>query len=102
MAVLPDDYSEYPIFWTDEEWKYIEGSSFSSFIKEEKRKLKNDYDLISKSIPFFSTKFSLREFMETYKTVTSRTFSHDGDSIVMIPLADFFNHKFKEEGSTVS
>ena len=55
LGILPKDWSEQPIFYTEEELSWLKGSDFVHFIRNFRRELETDYELISRNIPDFSS-----------------------------------------------
>ena len=62
--------------------------------------LNKKYELISKNAPEFSSKFSLTDFVEMYRGVTTRTFTLTMDSknldektTTLVPFGHILNHK---------
>ncbi len=95
LDILPKDYSNFPIFYTNNEFKLLEGSPFLITILDKKEDMKKDYDDICIKIPEF-TKFTFKEFCEIRMAVSSRIFcvKIDGKKTdVLAPLADMLNHK---------
>jgi hypothetical protein len=48
--VLPSDFDNFPIFWSDEELSWLQGSSLVDQIQDRKRNMRSDYDHICKHI----------------------------------------------------
>jgi histone-lysine N-methyltransferase SETD3 len=95
LDILPKDYSNFPIFYTEEELKLLEGSPFLNTILDKKEDIKKDYDDICMKIPEFSI-YTFKEFCEIRMAVSSRIFcvKIDGKKTdVLAPLADMLNHK---------
>lgn len=95
LDILPKDYSNFPIFYTEEELTLLEGSPFLNMILDKKEDIKKDYDDICLRIPEF-TKYTFKEFCEVRMAVSSRIFCVriDGKKTdVLAPLADMLNHK---------
>ena len=96
LAILPKDWSDQAIFYTEEELLLLEGSQFATYIRNFRKELEADYNFISRNIPDFSSQYSLQEFLETYKSVQSRLLGLFDENRfifdVMVPMADFFNH----------
>ena len=95
IRMLPQDYSEFPLFWSDADIDWLDGSPLKSKIIETNTKLKADYDLIANAMPDFKAQYSLQDYLESYACVTSRTFNHDlvkKGTAAFIPVADMINH----------
>lgn len=95
INILPQSYSNFPIFFTDEEKKMLEGSPFLDQIEEKIVDIKADYDLICKEVPEFA-QFPLREYSEIRMMVSSRIFGIQIDGVKtdgFVAYADMLNHK---------
>ena len=95
LDILLQSYENFPIFFTEEERKELEGSPFLEKIDDSKKKLELDYNLIIQSAPEMK-KFSLKEFSEMKISADSRIFGvtiHGLSTTVFAPLADMLNHK---------
>ena len=53
--------------------------------------MKLDYDLIAENISDFKSRFSFKEFLESYLAVKSRSFRIENKT-AMVPYGDFLNH----------
>ena len=47
---LPVSYNNFPIFYGEKEFNYLQGTQFLELIKKKKREMKEDYDLLTKVI----------------------------------------------------
>ena len=93
--LLPQDYSNFPIFYTDKELEYLKGSPFLNQILDKKKDLKNDYDTLCMYINDFN-KFDFKKFCEIRMVVSSRIFGisiYNNKTDVLVPFADLLNHK---------
>jgi len=96
LDFLPSSYDNFPIFFTDEEKKWLIGSPFSSLINEKLADILTDYKMISEVAPEFEDKFSLKEFSEMRMAVSSRIFGikvNGKKTDCFAPIADMLNHK---------
>ena len=100
LDVIPDDYSEYPMFYTEEEWKWLEGSSFVQNLNQYRANIEYDYKLAEKNIPGFSTEYSLKEFKQMYLLNESRQLNNEDFGLYNVPLVDLFNHD-KDQSITI-
>ena len=73
IDILPKQYSNFPIFFTEEEKKWLDGSAFKDQISEKIEDIKTDYDLICKEVPEY-VQFPIREYSEIRMMVSSRIF----------------------------
>jgi histone-lysine N-methyltransferase SETD3 len=95
IDILPKDYSNFPIFYTDEELELLKGSPFQINILDKREDMKKDYELICAKIPEFE-KYTFKEFSEVRMAVSSRIFcvKIDGRKTdVLSPMADLLNHR---------
>ena len=93
--LLPKDYSNFPIFYTNKELEYLKGSPFLSQIREKKKDMKNDYNKLCEHLPDFK-QFSYLKFVEARVLISSRIFGiaiNDNKTDVLAPFADLLNHK---------
>lgn len=94
--ILPKDYSNFPIFYKEEELNLLKGSPFLSTILEKKEEIKKDYEKICDLIQDFRTQHSFVEFCEVRMAISSRIFGikiEDKKTDVLAPFADLLNHK---------
>ena len=92
--ILPENYSNMPIFWGPEELALLEGSYILTQINDRKRNIKRDYDLICEHAPEFG-RFTPTEFCWARMMVASRNFGIEVDKVktdALVPLADMLNH----------
>jgi protein-histidine N-methyltransferase len=54
IDILPKNFTNFPIFFTEEEKKWLQGSPFLDQIEEKIVDIKADYDLICKEVPAFA------------------------------------------------
>jgi len=99
--ILPKDYTNFPIFWDEEQLSWLTGSPLVEDIAERKRNMRADYDEVCRVCPEFS-RFSFDEFLEVRTAVGSRNFGivvHDNKRTAMVPYADMLNHYRPRETS---
>ena len=53
MNILPKDIKEFPVFFTEEEKSWLDGSRFQNMINEKIEDVKKDYDLVCGEVPDF-------------------------------------------------
>lgn len=95
LNILPQDYSNFPVFFTDHEIKLLEGSPFKSQVEEKKKDILKDYEKICSLIPEFKM-FTYKDFSEIRMAVSSRIFGvkiNGKKTDVLAPFADLLNHK---------
>jgi len=93
--LLPKDYSNFPIFYTNKELEYLKGSPFLSQILEKKEDMKADYNKLCEYLPDYK-QFSYLKFCEARILISSRIFGisiNDNKTDVLAPFADLLNHK---------
>jgi protein-histidine N-methyltransferase len=94
--ILPDDLSNFPIFWNKKELDMLKGSAILTQIKDRKNYLKDDYKRLIKAIPEFKIWCSYEKFTQLRTFVGSRNFGitigHDRVGS-MVPMSDMLNHK---------
>ena len=94
--LLPHDYSNFPIFYTNRELEYLKGSPFLSQIIEKKEDMQNDYNILCEKLENFKKNFTYIEFCEARVLISSRIFGismNDNKTDVLVPFADLLNHK---------
>ena len=93
--LLPKDFSNFPIFYTDDELQYLKGSPFLNQILDKKSDMKKDYLKLCEYIPLFN-QFTFDEFMEARMIISSRIFGisiNNNKTDALVPYADLLNHK---------
>ena len=93
--LLPHDYSNFPIFYTNKELECLKGSPFLSQIIEKKEDMKADYNKLCEYLPDYN-QFSYLKFCEARVLISSRIFGiaiNDNKTDVLAPFADLLNHK---------
>jgi histone-lysine N-methyltransferase SETD3 len=95
IDILPKGYSNFPIFFEEDDMKWLEGSPFKDQIEEKIEDIKVDYDLICKEVPEYSI-FPIREYSEIRMMVSSRIFGIQVEGVKtdgFVAYADMLNHK---------
>ena len=80
--LLPKDFSNFPIFYTNKELEYLKGSPFLSQILEKKEDMKSDYNKICEYLPDFK-QFSYLKFIEARVRQTQWYFDDNLQSFVI-------------------
>ena len=58
-ALLPKDYSNFPAFYSDDEWNLFENNEFMNrFRKNRIKKEKDDYNYLVKNVAEFGSKYT--------------------------------------------
>ena len=95
IDILPKAFDNFPIFYTMEERKWLEGSPFQNQISEKIKDIKADYKTICDEVPEYS-QFTLKEYSEIRMMVCSRIFGIETEGVKtdgFVPYADMLNHK---------
>ena len=95
IDILPKAFDNFPIFYTQEERTWLEGSPFQNQISEKIKDIQADYNLITMEVPEYR-QFSLKEYSEIRMMVASRIFGIQVDNLKtdgFVPYADMLNHK---------
>ena len=93
--IIPKDYTNFPIFFSEEDLNLLKGSPFLQTILEKKDDIEKDYKRICDLVPGFDM-HSFREFSEIRMAVSSRIFGikiENKKTDVLAPFADLLNHK---------
>lgn len=95
LDILPKSLEDFPIFFTEEERKFLKGSPFLTQIYEKIEDIKIDYELICREVPDFA-QFTIREYSEVRMITCSRIFGITVNGVKtdgFVPYADMLNHK---------
>lgn len=93
--LLPKDFNNFPIFYTERELDLLKGSPFLTQIYEKKLEIKMDYEKICFYIPSFN-QYSYNQFCESRMLISSRIFGiriNNTKTDVLVPFADLLNHR---------
>ena len=93
--LLPKDYSNFPIFYTNKELECLKGSPFLPQILEKKEDMKADYNKLCEYLPDYK-QFPYLKFCEARVLISSRIFGiaiNENKTDVLAPFADLLNHK---------
>jgi len=71
--MLPKNFDCFPVFYKEEDKKWLEGSPFLDQIAEKIDDIEKDYELICKEVPEF-VQFPIKEYAELRHMVSSRIF----------------------------
>jgi len=95
IRMLPSDFDSMPIFFPEEDLKWLEGSPFLDQVTDKKADIRKDYDAILKVAPEFG-RYSFWEFCWARMNACSRIFGINIDGVktdAFVPLADMLNHR---------
>ena len=93
--LLPNDYSNFPIFYSKKELEYLKGSPFLNLIINKKIDMKMDYNKLSEKIENFNN-FSFEKFCKARLIISSRIFGitiNNNKTDALVPFADLLNHR---------
>ena len=93
--LLPNDYSNFPIFYNQKELEYLKGSPFLNLIMNKKMDMKMDYNKLCEKIENFKN-FSFEKFCQARLIVSSRVFGIAINNVktdALVPFADLLNHR---------
>lgn len=93
--ILPQSLSNMPIFWTNEELSYLEGSYMIQQIQERSAAIENDYFSILSVVPEMALYCDLDKFKWARMCVCSRNFGLIVSGLrtaALVPYADMLNH----------
>ncbi len=93
--ILPQELTNMPLFWNEEQLKWLEGSYLLQQVEDRKENIKRDYEQILTVAPELADIASLHDFMWARMIVASRNFgvTIDGRKTdAMVPYADMLNH----------
>jgi len=71
--ILPTSYPNMPIFWSEEELSWLEGSYLLKQVEDRLHNISEDYDEICRAAPEWA-EFSMEEFKWARMMVASRNF----------------------------
>eukprot|EP00949_MAST-11_sp_MAST-11-sp1_P001255 g1255.t1 len=100
--ILPREFSNFPIFWSQEELRMLEGSDLVRQIEERKTNILSDDKNICKVAPEFGEMFSGDDFLWCRTAVGSRNFGITVNGVkrtTMVPFSDMLNHYRPRETS---
>jgi len=93
--ILPKTLSNIPIFWSQEELKYLDGSYLLAQIADRNEAITEDYYSICEVAPELASIATLEEFKWARMCVCSRNFGLQIDghrTSALVPHADMLNH----------
>lgn len=101
LDILPSDYDSMPIFFSEQDLAWLQGSPFLNQVKDKLSDLKKDYEAIINVAPEFSIN-EFKEFCWARMTAASRIFGIVIDELktdAFVPLADMLNHRRPKQTS---
>ena len=97
--LLPQDIGEFPVFFGEDDKKWLEGSRFIYSIEEKLEEIQKDYDMLCEEVPDFK-QFDIAEYKKIRMIVASRIFGITINKVktdAFVPFADMLNHKRPRE-----
>ena len=97
--LLPNDFSNFPIFYSEKELNYLKGSPFFNLIMNKKIDMLMDYNKLCEKIENFKN-FSFDKFCKARLIVSSRIFGisiNKNKTDALVPFADLLNHRRKRQ-----
>mmetsp|Transcript_16561 Transcript_16561/g.25875 ORF Transcript_16561/g.25875 Transcript_16561/m.25875 type:complete len:552 (-) Transcript_16561:189-1844(-) len=94
-ATLPKTLHNMPVFWNEEDLKYLEGSYLLQQIQDRNDAIREDYEAICNVAPVLSEIATLDEFKWARMCVCSRNFGlliNGVRTSALVPHADMLNH----------
>jgi histone-lysine N-methyltransferase SETD3 len=95
INILPVNYRNMPIFFDEDELKYLRGSFSLKKIADRKEDLLAEYENICKNVPDFKV-YTYKEFVWARLAVITRIFGlviNGNKTDGLVPMADMLNHK---------
>lgn len=93
--ILPKTLNNMPIFWTEDELKWLTGSHLLEQVEQRTATIAADYKAICDIAPEFASICNLHEFMWARMCVCSRNFGmviNGVQTAALVPYADMLNH----------
>lgn len=100
IDILPVHYRNMPIFFEEEELRWLKGSFSLKKIADRKEDLLAEYENICKYLPDFK-QYTYREFVWARLAVITRIFGlviNGNKTDGLVPMADMLNHKRPRDG----
>eukprot|EP00747_Dinoflagellata_sp_TGD_P210648 gnl/TRDRNA2_/TRDRNA2_83912_c0_seq1.p1 gnl/TRDRNA2_/TRDRNA2_83912_c0~~gnl/TRDRNA2_/TRDRNA2_83912_c0_seq1.p1 ORF type:complete len:569 (-),score=106.36 gnl/TRDRNA2_/TRDRNA2_83912_c0_seq1:224-1930(-) len=99
LDMLPEKFPSMPIFYREEDLRWLQGSQFASRVRKHQKSMRSQYDTVSALVPWFNQSYSLDEFLWARSAISSRVFGwplpglSEDETDFMVPLGDMFNHR---------
>eukprot|EP00928_Gymnodinium_smaydae_P078848 TRINITY_DN62911_c0_g1_i1.p1 TRINITY_DN62911_c0_g1~~TRINITY_DN62911_c0_g1_i1.p1 ORF type:complete len:589 (+),score=97.27 TRINITY_DN62911_c0_g1_i1:73-1767(+) len=99
LDMLPSAFPTNPAFYSDEDWRWLTGSTFIGRAAKHRDSFKSQFETVADLVPGFADNYTLREFMWARTAISSRVFGwrlagvDPEDTDFMVPLGDMFNHR---------
>ena len=101
LEILPQQFDNFPIFYTEDEKAWLKGSPFIEQIDSKIIDIHTDYNLICLEVPEFA-QFPIEEYSQVRMMICSRVFGFniEGEKAEgLVPYADMLNHKMPRQTS---
>lgn len=96
LDILPQDWSNFPIFWRSEDLQeWLQGSPLVQDVEDRMETMEQDYEEICRLAGPAVFDFTFQEFLSARTCVGSRNFGIQVDGqkrTTMVPFADMLNH----------
>lgn len=73
--ILPEDVSNFPVFWPDDHLNWLEGSTIIEEIKYRRQKMENDYEEVCRLCPRFANYSNVHDFLKV-RTLVGKQFCY--------------------------
>ena len=93
INMVHTDWSNFPLLFEEEDLHWLQGSPLLEWTQNDLANQKAQYDFFGQHIAGFKSEYSLRDFMEASKSVTSRCFEQPELGIWLTPFGDLLNHQ---------
>ena len=100
--IFPKDFHTYPFFYNESENILLNGSKFLLKVKEKRKDIEEDYNVLCSLIDNYKDNISFSDFFTIRIIVSSRIFGIKINGIkvdALIPLADMLNHSSHNQTS---
>lgn len=95
LDMMPQDVSNFPIYYGQREYELLKGTSFVNQLEEKKKEIHKDYETLIRLLPSYK-QFSFDEFCKARMLISSRIFGikmNNKKTDILAPYADLLNHK---------
>ena len=100
--IFPKDFHTYPFFYNESENILLNGSKFLLKVKEKRKDIEEDYNVLCSLIDNYKDNISFSDFFTMRIIVSSRIFGIKINGIkvdALVPLADMLNHSSHNQTS---
>ena len=100
--IFPKDFHTYPFFYNESENILLNGSKFLLKVKEKRKDIEEDYNVLCSLIDNYKDNISFSDFFTMRIIISSRIFGIKINGIkvdALVPLADMLNHSSHNQTS---